>query len=260
MRPKLFISRLNQSSFWRQKVRVWDSVYIAPTLDRLIALHAHRFGWMGRSEKNFLNSVVHRSSIVADVGANQGLYTLWLARVATEGRIYAFEPDPELFRCLENNVLQNRLPNVSTIQAAAGDRSGALVFTANQLNRGDNRISRKALEDPGAKLVQAVTLDEIISSQRLDLLKIDVQGFELEVLSGAQKTLTSNPNLTILFEFWPYGLRQAGHQPVELWNLLREAGFTIAALTRDPRQLAAAPQEALRWERKTQYCNLVARR
>jgi FkbM family methyltransferase len=214
---------------------------------------------MGRTEKNFLNSVVHRGSIVADVGANQGLYTLWLARVAVDGHIYAFEPDPELFQCLENNVRHNQLPNVSTIQAAAADRSGALVFTTNQLNRGDNRISTKALQDSGSKLVQAVTLDETILSQHLNLLKIDVQGFELEVLLGAQKTLTSNPNLTILFEFWPYGLRQAGHRPVELWNLLREAGFTIAALTRDGR-LAAAPQAALRWERKTQYCNLVARR
>jgi FkbM family methyltransferase len=44
--------------------------------------------------------------------------------------------------------------------------------------------------------------------QRLDLLKIDVQGFEIEALLGAQKTLKANPAVTIVFEFWPYGLRQ----------------------------------------------------
>ena len=254
-----FLSELNQSSLWRRKVRLWDSVYTAPTLDRLASLHAHRFGWMGCAEKRFLRSVVRDDSIVADVGANQGLYTLWLARVATSGHIYAFEPDPELFDCLEQNVRDNQLTNISAIQAAASNCSGTLAFTTNRLNRGDNRIDAKALPDKSTQQVQAVILDEIVSDRCLDLLKVDVQGFEIEVLLGAQKTLKSNPALTIVFEFWPYGLRQAGHQPIELWDLLQEAGFSIAALGHDG-NLGPAPQEALRWERKAQYCNLIARR
>jgi FkbM family methyltransferase len=254
-----FLSELNQSLLWRRKVRLWDSVYTAPTLDRLISLHAHRFGWMGCAEKRFLRSVVRADSIVADVGANQGLYTLWLSRVATRGHVYAFEPDPDLFQCLKNNVRTNQLQNVSTIQAAASNYSGTLAFTTNGLNRGDNRIDAKALHDTGTRQVQAVTLDEIVSDRRLDLLKVDVQGFEIEVLLGAQKILLSSPHLTIVFEFWPYGLRQTGHRPTELWNLLREAGFSIHALG-DDGGLDTAPQEALRWERKTQYCNLIAHR
>jgi FkbM family methyltransferase len=253
------LSKLNQSSLWRRKVRLWDSVYTAPTLDRLVSLYVHRFGWMGSAEKRFLSSVARYDTIVADVGANQGLYTLWLAQVATGGHIYAFEPDPDLFQCLENNVRTNQLRNVSAIQAAASNRSGTLAFTTNGLNRGDNRIDAKAFRDTGTQQVQAVTLDEIVSDRRLDLLKIDVQGFEIEVLLGAQKTLRANPAVTIVFEFWPYGLRQAGHRPNELWDLLQEAGFSIAALAHDGR-LGAAPPEALRWERKTQYCNLIAQR
>ena len=214
---------------------------------------------MGCAEKRFLSSVARYDTIVADVGANQGLYTLLLARVATGGHIYAFEPDPDLFRCLENNVRTNHLQNVSTIQAAASNHSGTLAFTTNRLNRGDNRVDAKAFREMSTQQVQAVTLDEIISHQRLDLLKIDVQGFEIEVLLGAQKTLQANPAITIVFEFWPYGLRQAGHRPNELWDLLQEAGFSIAALAQDGR-LGAAPPEALRWERKTQYCNFIAQR
>jgi FkbM family methyltransferase len=254
-----FLSEFNRSSFWRREVRLWDSVYTAPTLDRLVSLHAHRFGWMGCAEKRFLSSVVRDDFIVADVGANQGLYTLWLARVATGGHVYAFEPDPDLFQCLENNVRTNQLQNVSTIQAAASNRSGTLAFTVNGLNRGDNRIDAKALPDKSAQQVQAVILDEIVSDRCLDLLKVDVQGFEIEVLLGAQKTFNANQALTILFEFWPYGLRRAGHQPIELWDLLQEAGFSIAALGHDGRP-AKVPQELLHWERKAQYCNLIAHR
>jgi FkbM family methyltransferase len=214
---------------------------------------------MGCAEKRFLSSVARYDTIVADVGANQGLYTLWLARIATNGQIYAFEPDPDLFQCLENNVRSNRLQNVSTIQAAVSNRSGTLAFTTNSLNRGDNRVITKGSHDTGMNRVPAVTLDQSIPEDRLDLLKIDVQGFEIEVLLGAQKILTSNPHLTIVFEFWPYGLRQAGHRPNELWDLLQEAGFSVAALAHDG-GLDAAPQQALRWERKTQYCNLIAQR
>ena len=254
---KPFLSKLNQLPLWRRRVRVWDSVYTTLTLDRLVSLHAHRLGWMGSSEKRFLRSVLHHDSIVADVGANQGLYTLWLARVAASGHVYAFEPDPELFECLEQNVRNNVLTNISTIRAAASNRSGTLAFTANRLNRGDNRVTESP--DSSLERVKAVTLDEILAHSRLDLLKIDVQGFEIEVLLGAHETLRNNPGLTIAFEFWPYGLRQADHQPTELLDLLREAGFQIAALGLDG-TLGRVPKAALGWKKELQYCNLIAQR
>jgi FkbM family methyltransferase len=252
---KPFLSKLNQSPFWRRQVRVWDSVYTAPTFDRLLSLHAHRFGWMGCAEKRFLRSVVHQDSIVADVGANQGLYTLWLARIAAKGHVYGLEPDAELFQCLEKNIRDNQLTNISAIRAAASNRSGTLAFTSNELNRGDNRASMHS----GLEQVRAVTIDEIVASSGLDLLKVDVQGFEIEVLLGAQQTLRNNPGLTVVFEFWPYGLRQAGHQPQELLDLLKSAGFSISALGHDGKA-GVMPKEALRWKRVTQYCNLIASR
>jgi FkbM family methyltransferase len=122
-------------------------------------------------------------------------------RVATRGTVYAFEPDPELFECLEQNVRNNQLTNISAIRATASNCSGTLALSTNGLNRGDNRIDAKALHDTGMQQVQAVTLDEIVSDRCLDLLKIDVQGFEIEVLLGAQKTLSANPALTIVLNF-----------------------------------------------------------
>jgi Methyltransferase FkbM domain len=93
----------------------------------------------------------------------------------------------------------------------------------------------------------------------LDLLKVDVQGFEIEVLLGAQETLRNNPGLTVVFEFWPYGLRQAGRHPQELLDLLQSAGFSISALGHDGKP-GTMPRETLKWKRVTQYCNLIASR
>jgi FkbM family methyltransferase len=256
---KPFLSRLNQLPFWHQQIRVWESVYTAPTLDRLLSLYAHRFGWMGSAEARFLRSVVCRDSIVADIGANQGLYTVWLARLAASGHVYALEPDPELFQCLQMNIGSNQLTNITAIRAAAHSRPGTLAFAANHLNRGDNRVSTNSNLSSSLEKVPAVTIDEIVGKRSLDLLKIDVQGFEIEVLLGAKETLKKNQTLTIVVEFWPYGLRQAGHEPKELFQILENAGFSIAVLERDGRPRRLSP-EKLNWYRATQYCNLVASR
>jgi FkbM family methyltransferase len=259
MMLKRFLARANHSTFWRQPVRVWGSVFTAPTFDRLISLHAHRLGWMGSTERAFLRSIVCHDSIVADVGANQGLYSVWLARLAAGGHIYAFEPDPELFRCLEGNVRNNGLTNISAIQAAASNRSGTLAFIVNELNRGDNRVSTGPDAASSQKQVTAVTVDEAVGHSRMDILKIDAQGFEFDVLLGAQGTLQNNQDLIILFEFWPYGLRHIGCQPAKLLDLLRDAGFRIFGLGQHGR-LGAMPKETLTWRRAGQYCNLVASR
>ena len=79
-----------------------------PTLDRWVALQAHRFGLMGKAEFLFFDSLIERNWHVADVGANQGLYTLYFSRQSPEGRVYAFEPDPRLFSALKENVQRNR--------------------------------------------------------------------------------------------------------------------------------------------------------
>jgi FkbM family methyltransferase len=180
-----------------------------------------------------------------------------LAHIAIEGHVYALEPNPELFKYLEENIRDNALTNVSPIRAAASKSVRTLPFTANKLNRGDNRVTRNAALD--VERMRAVTLDEAIGGSRLDLLKIDVPGFEVEVLLGAQQTLENDSRLIVAFEFWPYGLRQAGHEPMELLNLLRAAGFSIAALSSQGK-LTAISRKVLNWTRKTQYCNLIASR
>ena len=248
---------INELGCWRMPVNVWGSRLVPPTLDRLVSLQAHRFNWMGRDEKEFLAKLLSPDSVVADVGANQGLYSLWFARSVPQGQVYAFEPDPILFQSLAANLQANRLQNVTAIEAAVSSKSGNLSLSKGWLNRGDNRASVQQTAANGVQVVQAVTIDEVVKSGRLDLLKIDVQGFELQVLLGAQQTIASNPGITILLEFWPYGLRMAGSEPAELLDFLKKAGLTVRGL--DPavtKKLETG--ELSSWQTALQYCNIVA--
>ena len=230
-----------------------------PTLDRWVALQAHRFGIMGKAEFLFFERSIRRTWHIADVGANQGLYTVYFSRQAAEGRVYAFEPDPKLSAKLTENIQRNSVVNVSLFNAAAAARKGKLPLQAGRFNRGDNRIVSNKATSSRTVEVDAIPLDHAVSGLHLDLLKIDVQGFEVEVLRGAERLMQANPDLLICLEFWPHGLRLAGQGPEELLDILLKAGFSLFRLLHSA-SCEPFVYRAEEWNRASQFCNLIATR
>jgi FkbM family methyltransferase len=224
-----------------------------------MALQAHRLGLMGTDEIELLQRFVQPDSRIADVGANQGIYTLFLARLASRGHVYAFEPDPTLFSSLQANVRRNHVENVTLFNAAAASEPNRLTLQPGRLNRGDNRIISDVSAGAGTIEVEAIALDQVIPSSGLDLLKIDVQGFELNVLRGATQLLQQNYALVILLEFWPYGLRTAGSAPEELLDFLHKAGFSIFRYS-NPTTCEQFTYRSADWNQSSRFCNLVATR
>jgi FkbM family methyltransferase len=244
---------------WRQPVSIRGMIFSPPTLDRWAALQAIRFGLMGKAEFLFFERSIQPNWQIADVGANQGVYTVYFSRQAAQGRVYAFEPDQDLFAKLNENVRRNGVKNVSLFNAAVASQPGKLSFRAGRFNRGDNRIVSDQMPRSGAVEVNAIPLDQAVTAGQLNLLKVDVQGFEVEVLVGARRLLESNPDLMILLEFWPHGLRLAGHSPEKLLDILYKAGFSLFRL------LASSDCEPFTyrttdWKRASQFCNLIATR
>jgi FkbM family methyltransferase len=256
---RTFLERINHSVIWRRNVTVRGASFLPPTLDRWLALQAHRFGLMGADDIQYLKKFVRSHWRIGDIGANQGIYTLFFSSLAPFGYVYAFEPDPCLFASLEENVRRNQANNVRLFKAAAASHAARLPLQPGLFNRGDNQILRAGRSGTGTINVEAISLDEAIPEQRLDLLKIDVQGFEVEVLKGAQEILLTNPDLLIYLEFWPHGLRKAGSDPEELLDILHNAGFS---LSRHAKALEYEPftYRANEWTRSTQFCNLIATR
>jgi hypothetical protein len=91
------------------------------------------------------------------------------------------------------------------------------------------------------------------SGARVDVIKIDIQGAELEALEGAHRVMTENSDIQILVEFWPYGMRRAGAEPQHLLSLLSQLGFQWRAVGRD-----VARDAMLIDDHPDRYTNLLA--
>ena len=251
---------LNHASFWCREINVWDRRMRAASLDRLVALGLHRFGWMGRDEAILLRRIVRPGMHVVDVGANIGLYALLLARlVGPTGSIQAFEPEPNLFAILRQNCASNEATNVALFQCALGRARGVVSFHRSAFNSGDNRLGPASVGYDALE-VNVERFDDLQPGSKPDFVKIDVQGHELAALSGMEGALSSSLNVRVLFEFAPAALREAGTTPELLLEFFRERGFGLyetegARLKRlqDSRQLIAN----LRGRR---YTNLLAAR
>ncbi len=172
---------------------------------------------------------VEHGQVAVDVGANIGYYTLLLSDlVGTTGKVFAFEPDLGNFSILKGNLDANHCLNVIPEQEALSDETGNGKLYLNRENRGDHRIFASEKKQKSVA-VRTVCLDDYLErfQQRIDFVKIDVQGAEYRVLRGMEKTLRRSPNVKILMEYWPYALRAAGAEPRTTLEFLSRMGFDL---------------------------------
>ena len=186
-----------------------------------------------KTEARFFQSILKPGMTVLDIGASIGVYTaLALPHVGPSGRIVALEPDCENFDYLRRTVAANNATNVTCIPKAAADQSGRMKLYVSWDNRGDNRLYDNELCDDSYE-VELITLDALLGElgiAAVDVVKMDVQGYECRVLQGMRRTLEGSPNLTIMMEFWPHALRCAGTPPEEFLPALEKMGFAISEL------------------------------
>jgi FkbM family methyltransferase len=179
--------------------------------------------------------------VVVDCGAHIGLHTVLAAhRVGTEGRVIALEPDPVNLTVLRENLEKNAITDrVEVIEAAASDHPGLVrLHLDSNLDvsmRATSSIDplggfpggvRQGSESLHSSVeVPCVKLDDVIGAQRVDVVKIDVEGAEAKVLRGMTKTLQrSGRALTMFIECHPASLERGGTPPHEWLATLRDEG------------------------------------
>jgi FkbM family methyltransferase len=178
----------------------------------------------------FIDCLDLASGVAVDVGANIGWHTMTLSRaVGASGRVFAFEPDPHNYALLLANLAANHMTNVSPQRTAIGERSGECLLCLNPWNFGDHRVVNGKLgTDLKHISVPMTTLDsalDAIAPGTIRLIKVDVQGYDLQVLDGMQETLRRNPAVVLLLEVSGALLKESGASGREYVDRLRALGF-----------------------------------
>jgi FkbM family methyltransferase len=213
------------------------------------AIFAH--GVWEPEETSFLEKALRPGMVFVDIGANIGYYTVMASSlVGSSGKVFAFEPDPRNFALLERNVAENFCQNVLAEQKAVAASSRRLSLYRSSSNFGDHRTYaplgsavQRYGAGPSPVAVEAISLDDYFAGNPtvIDFLKMDIQGSEYDAFVGMRRTLQQNYGITILTEFWPTGLKQAGVAPSAFLEAVRACEFMIYQLEQGRPQEVSDP-------------------
>jgi FkbM family methyltransferase len=188
------------------------------------------WGFYEKYETELLKRSIKKGMVVVDIGANVGYYALLAAHlVGDDGKVFTFEPDPHNFSLLCKNVELNGYRNVVPVRKAVFSKSGKMELFLDKSNLGGHSLSEANVDKGASITVEVTSLDDYFKNTdcKVDIVKMDVQGLEMEVLEGMTNTINRNDNLKIITEFWPMGLRNSGSSPTGFLNKLIEYGFGL---------------------------------
>jgi len=170
-----------------------------------------------------IRSLLREGDCFIDVGSHIGLYSLEAAKITGDlGKVFAFEPNPKTFTRLLINIYLNRFKNIYPILAAVSNKSGIIEMSLPpDSNWGTTRLSQAQNHDPFF-IVSTIRLDEALKSRlegnKVNLVKIDVEGLELEVLEGLFSSCDDYLPEHIIFEYIPNHFPQAYNAAQYLLN------------------------------------------
>lgn len=173
-------------------------------------------------DETFLKMYLRAGDFVIDVGANVGTIALAAATlVGEQGAVIAIEPHPRTFGYLEANVRLNELTNLAVLNVAVGNKRGTISFSDKRMD------DQNCVVELSPLVVPLVTLDSLISNvdRRVVLLKIDVEGYELPVLQGAETILERTD--CVYFESWENHYGKYGYTCADVISYLNQRGFSV---------------------------------
>jgi FkbM family methyltransferase len=197
----------------------------------LIQRHIY-FGTYECAETALVKKMLRPGSVFIDAGANVGYYTaLAASRVETSGTVLSFEPSPYAYGRLQALVQSNNLSMVRTFPVGLADSEGEVNLYVPPPAYWPNH-SPSMHPDPNIEpiRVKVWTLDRVLEElgiDRVDLIKIDVEGYEPRVLRGAARALANHRIDAILCEFSDACLKASDTSAEELWQMCNDAGFAI---------------------------------
>lgn len=217
------------------KIKVNDSqMYIDfndEGVSRQLYLHKKR----ERYSTDYMKEIVKRHDIIIDIGANAGYYALLESRLACRGHVYAIEPVPKNVWLLNRNIELNNCKNVYVFRCAIGDKNGRgkmylydkgnlCSFTKNIQNESTGKID-----------IPIMTLDSFVEknvSGYPTLIRMDVEGYEYQIIKGMTDILKSNKPMILFIELHPFMMSKENMK--NLIETLKQSNFKVEAIFLEP--------------------------
>lgn len=249
MRKVLILFRLENKIF-KKKLFTGSFIFVTPS-DHI----QKDIFWYGFYEKDSVltwHSFIKNDSVVFDIGANIGFYTLVAANKIKTGHIYAFEPVKDIVRLLKTNIELNNFNNISIIPFAVSNKKTiSPIYISSQDNLGMSGFHKPQNYSGKIDYVETISLDEWIKEMKipkLDVVKIDVEGAELQVLKGMKKIIESNKPIFFI-ELINENLKKFGHDISDIYNFFKHLDYEPFEIIQ-PKQLRILNVE------KESYCIL----
>jgi FkbM family methyltransferase len=166
-----------------------------------------------------------------DVGAHVGLYSLLAADLLDDGRVYAFEPNPSNAETFERNITINS-SDINVLYYALGDSESEVVLETEGLLDAHGQINDGSESGDGIQ-VNAVRADTLVDRGHVpipSIIKIDIEGHELEALEGMDRLLSYPKCRVVYVECHPGCLSQIGDSVDAVVDLFRESGFEVSQI------------------------------
>lgn len=184
--PKWFLRKPKGTTV--VKTHFGFKIELNPSIDLNIENVIYQRGVYEQATTEFIQEYLKKGSTFVDAGANIGYLSLVAASVVCEkGNVYAFEPVKSTFDLLQRNAELNQFTQIKCKQFGLGSQSEEVVIYSENQNRGGASIVNRRSEQK--ETIQICPLDAILSEEKVDLLKIDVEGYEFEVLKGAEQII-----------------------------------------------------------------------
>ena len=218
-----------------------------------------REGWFEYRETAFVWLYLRPNDVVVDCGAHAGLYTVTAARMLEgSGRVIAVEPNPHTARLLRANLAKNEVENATVVEAAVYRKSGTVRFHLMRPGKAAYDSLYVANESEAVREIDvpAVTLDEVLNREkigRVDFLKLDIEGAEVDALAGARAAIEEGRLPLIMVEFTESNLQASGHSTENLRSTFEAASYRLFRFNEKSLKLEDYPFDGPIW-----YENLFA--
>jgi FkbM family methyltransferase len=249
------ISQLNES-----KITINNQIMY---LDQKDSLQLNFNGNFEPVETEIVKKEIKENDIILDIGANIGYYSLIFAQLTGKsGKVYSFEPDPTNFEILKKNILVNKHENVILENKAVSNKEGNLKLYLSTENNGMHRIyPSKWCKD--SIDINSIKIDNYfnIKKQKIDFVKLDIEGAEYDALLGMESIIQNNENIIIFIEFVPASLEEHGTNPEDVLDFFINEGFKIFRINNETKlKEIISKEELLNSKTKDKVMNLICKR